>query len=281
MKDKTMANDKPRSELAFASVLPIVEPRPKPRKTGLTELRDKAISLRQLQDIVEVMGDYVDSVKWTSGGQRLVSADLVRTKNSYLREHGIEVSSGGFLERVLLAGGSAPRRFLEEAKALGFTTIEVSSGSAILPLADKLDLIKAVIDAGLKAKPEVAMAYSPVGRNPEIPPANVDMIIYECEKCLEAGAWKITIEEDGVFRYVKEPAYDLVYKLVRTIGLDRLMFEASDNVTFNWLIRTFGCDVNIFVDPSDLMALTGLRTGIWGREDTWGRMAGFRTEMGQ
>lgn len=276
-----MANDNPRSELAFASVLPIVEPRPKPRKTGLTELRDKAISLRQLQDIVEVMGDYVDSVKWTSGGQRLVSADLVKAKNSYLRERGIEVSSGGFLERVLLAGGSAPRRFLQEAKALGFTTIEVSSGSAILPLADKLDLIKAVIDAGLKAKPEVAMAYSPAGRNPEIPPANVDMIIYECEKSLEAGAWKITIEEDGVFRYVKEPAYDLVYKLVRTIGLDRLMFEASDNVTFNWLIRTFGCDVNIFVDPSDLMALTGLRTGVWGREDTWGRMAGFRTEMGQ
>lgn len=266
------------STRAFASVLPIVEPRPKPREVGLTEIRDRAISFNVMQDFIGVWGDYIDSVKWSSGAQRLVSADLVKRKNRFLRDNGIEISTGGILERVMLAGGSNLKGFLDECKRLDFTTVEVSSGSAIMSLADKLEVIRAVLDAGLRAKPEVAMAYSPPGRHPEIPPANADMIIYETQRCLDAGAWKVTIEEDGVFRYVDEWALDLVYRLVRTVGVEKLMFEASEAATYNWLIRTFGPDVNVFVDPSDIPAFIGTRTGVWGKEDTWGRIAAYRPE---
>jgi phosphosulfolactate synthase (CoM biosynthesis protein A) len=262
---------------AFADVLPIVEPLPKPRKVGLTEIRDRAVSLEQTKNIVSVFGDYIDTVKWTMGGMRLVSAAMVKEKNSYLLENGIGTSTGGFLERMLLGGGSRyVPKFLDECKRLDFTIVEVSSGTTILPLADKLELIKAVQAAGFKAKPEVMMAYSPSGPSPVSTPANADMIIYETQKCLDAGAWLVTIEEDGVFRYVDEWAYDLVFRLVRTVGLERLFFESSDPAVINWLIKTFGADVNIFIDSSDIMTLAGLRAGIWGRDDTWGRIAAYR-----
>jgi phosphosulfolactate synthase (CoM biosynthesis protein A) len=264
-------------ERAFANVLPIVEPRPKPRKVGLTEVRDRAVSLEQTKNLVGVFGDYIDCMKWTMGGPRLVSAQLVKEKNVYLRENNIDVSTGGFLERMLLSGGSRHvPEFLDECKRLDFNVVEVSSGTTILPLADKLELIKTVNKAGLKAKPEVMMAYSPSGPNPVSTPANADMIIYETEKCLDAGAWLVTIEEDGVFRYVDEWAYDLVFRLVRTVGLERILFESSDPAVFNWLVKTFGTDVNIFIDPSDIMTLAGLRAGVWGKEDTWGRVAAYR-----
>ena len=88
----------------------------------------------------------------------------------------------------------------------------------------------------------------------------------------------LMVLNNGSFRYVDEWAYDLVYRLVRTVGLERIVFEASEPATFNWLVKSFGTDVNLFVDPSDLMTLAGLRAGIWGKDDTWGRVAAYRPE---
>ena len=65
-------------ERAFSDIVPIVEPRPKPRTVGLTEIRSPAYSLQQLTGIVEGLGDFVDSVKWTCGTQRLMSREKVR-----------------------------------------------------------------------------------------------------------------------------------------------------------------------------------------------------------
>lgn len=263
---------------AFADILPIVEPRPKPRTVGLTELRERGTSMEITKGIVSTYGDYVDSFKWTMGSPRLVSAQFVKEKNKYLRDNGFHISTGGLLERFMLSSSRYVEEFLAECRELHFDIIEVSGGTTILGLQDRLDLIRRVNDAGFKVKPEVMMAYSPSGPNPSLTKANADMIIYETEKCLEAGAWMVTIEEDGVFRYVDEWAYDLVFKLVRTVGIERVVFEASDPQVFNWLVRTFGPDVSIFCDPADLMTLAGLRAGVWGRDDTWGRISSYRPE---
>src|SRR3546814_12678714 len=72
-------------ERAFSDIVPIVEPRPKPRNIGLTEIRSPAYSLHQLAGIVDGLGDFVDSVKWTCGTQRLVSRGRVREIHDYPR----------------------------------------------------------------------------------------------------------------------------------------------------------------------------------------------------
>src|SRR3546814_2100114 len=43
-------------ERAFSDIVPIVEPRPKPRNIGLTEIRSPAYSLHQLAGIVDEIG---------------------------------------------------------------------------------------------------------------------------------------------------------------------------------------------------------------------------------
>src|ERR1700694_2203348 len=100
------------SELAFSDVLPIAEPRPKPREVGLTGVRTPAQGLDYISDYVEMLGDYLDSVKWTVGTQRLVTREKVRAVNPLLAEHNIGVSSGGLLESVLPHGEKAVRAFL-------------------------------------------------------------------------------------------------------------------------------------------------------------------------
>jgi phosphosulfolactate synthase (CoM biosynthesis protein A) len=75
------------SELAFSDVLPIAEQRPKPREVGLTEVRTPAHGLNYISDYAEMLGDYLDSVKWAVGTQRLVTREKVRAVNTLLAEH--------------------------------------------------------------------------------------------------------------------------------------------------------------------------------------------------
>src|SRR3546814_12881750 len=69
-------------ERAFSDIVPIVEPRPKPRNIRLPEIRSPAYSLHQLAGLVYRLGAFVDTVKTTCGTPRLVSCDTVQTINA-------------------------------------------------------------------------------------------------------------------------------------------------------------------------------------------------------
>lgn len=57
---------------------------------------------------------------------------------------------------------------------------------------------------------------------------------------------------------------------------ENVMFEAAEPKVFNWYVREFGVDVNVFVDHSQVVQLACLRSGIWGIADTFGRVVSFR-----
>jgi len=264
------------NRLAFADALPIIDLSEKPRdKRGVTEVRDRALGMAEAQNLAETLGVFIDGAKYTCGTQRLFPAAFIKAKNDLYRCHDIQVSSGGMLERVVQYGERAVHSFLEESGELGFTTIEVSTGLTILSERAKSDLIRAARGYGFKVKPEVAMTYGTGVRGDEQVKVSADRIVGECVACLEAGADMVMIEEEGIFQYVKEPESDLVYRLVRSVGLENLMFEASEVKTMNWLVKNFGPRVNLFVDPLHVFFLTSLRAGIWGLSDTMGRVADY------
>jgi phosphosulfolactate synthase (CoM biosynthesis protein A) len=266
----------PSSQLAFSKALPIVTSRPKPRgHAGITEVRDRALGLAEATNLAETLGTFIDTAKYTCGTQRLFPPEFIKAKNEIYRDHGIEVSSGGMLERVVQYGEAAVNAFFEESRELGFTIIEISTGLTILSEAAKTALIREALRWGFRVKPEVSMTYGTGVRGDEQVRVSADRIIGECQACLAAGAEMIMIEEEGIFQYVKEPNVDLVYRLVRAVGLENLMFEASDIRTFNWLIKSYGPEVNLFVDPIYVFFLATLRAGIWGLSDTMGRVADF------
>ena len=47
---------------------------------------------------------------------------------------------------------------------------------------------------------------------------------------------------------------------------------------FNWYIREFGVDVNLFVNRSQIIQLSCLRSGIWGMADAFGKIVTYRPE---
>src|SRR6266498_4176976 len=258
----------------------------KPRKHGLTEIRGPYYSIvgrRYLEDLFEMMGAYVDSLKFAGGSFTLMSETAVRDIIELCHHHNVLVSTGGFLERVLAQGGDAVRRYVAECKRLGFDTIEISAGFISISTDDWLRLIDLVRKSGLKAKPEVGIQFGAGGATAPVElkaegTRDPNWAVAQAKQFLNAGADIIMIESEGITENVDPWRTDVPAKFIDEIGMDKLMFEAADPDVFAWYIKNYGADVNLFVDHSQIVQLECLRAGIWGTKSLWGRVMTYNEE---
>jgi phosphosulfolactate synthase (CoM biosynthesis protein A) len=273
----------PISDRAFG-FLKVNQRAPKPRSQGITEIRGPyytPMGKRYLEDILETMGPYVDSLKFAGGSFSLMPTRVVRELIDLCHAHDVLVSTGGFIEFVLAQGVDAVRRYLRECKELGFDILEVSSGFISVPPDDLLRLVEDVQKAGLKAKPEVGIQFGAGGASAAAELAaegtsDPDWAILRARRFLEAGADQVMIESEGITENVRTWRTDVVARVVNALGLDRVMFEAADPEVFAWYIKTYGPEVNLFVDHSQIVQLECLRSGIWGTKSAWGRVLTYK-----
>ena len=118
---------------------------------------------RYLQDLLETMGAYADSLKFAGGSFALMPMTALAELLDLCHEHNVLVSTGGFLEHVLTEGAEAVARYIQECRDVGFDVIEISCGFITIPADDWLRLIEKVQEAGLKAKPEVGIQFGAGG----------------------------------------------------------------------------------------------------------------------
>lgn len=270
-------------ERAF-SFIKMNQREPKPRARGITEIRGPYYSVmgkRYLQDVLETMGAYVDSLKFAGGSFSLMPRAAVKELIDLCHDYGVLVSTGGWIEYVLTQRAEAVDRYVQECKELGFDIIEISAGFITIPTDDWLRLVEKVQKAGLKAKPEVGIQFGAGGAtSPEILEAEGTMdpnwAIKRAQRFLSAGAYMIMVESEGITEEVKEWRTDVPAKFINEIGLEKLMFEAADPKVFAWYIKNYGPEVNLFVDHSQIVQLECLRSGIWGTSSLWGRIVTYK-----
>ncbi len=256
----------------------------KPRTRGITEIRGpyySVMGVRYLQDVLDTMGWYVDALKFAGGSFSIMPSKAVKEITDLAHEHDVLVSTGGWIEYVLTQGPDAVKAYIEDCKRLGFDIIEISAGFITIPTDDVLRLIEMVHKAGLKAKPEVGIQFGAGGATtPEELEAegtqDPTWIIEGAKRYLDAGAYMIMIESEGITESVKVWRTDVPAKIVNGLGLDNVMFEASDPEVFAWYIKNYGPDVNLFVDHSQIVQLECLRSGIWGTKSLWGRVLKYQ-----
>ena len=253
---------------------------PKPRTRGMTEIRGSyytVVGRGYLRDLLEAFGQYVDGLKYAGGSFALMERRRIIEVNDLAREHGVYVSTGGWIEQVLTFGRDAVRQYIRECKELGFDVLEISTGFISLPADDLLRLVEQVRDAGLKPKPELGIQFGAGGAtSPEELSAegvrDAGWVIDRARRCFDAGAEIIMIESEGITESVQTWRTDVVGSIVSALGSERVMFEAADPPVFEWYIKTFGADVNLFVDHSQIVQLECLRSGVWGTKSSWGRV---------
>jgi phosphosulfolactate synthase (CoM biosynthesis protein A) len=252
----------------------------KPRSFGITEIRAPyyaTFGTRHLQDVFDVAGDWVDGIKWAGGSFALVPPEQVRAFSDIAHEHNAYVSSGGWIETVLRYGPDAVDHYLKEAKEAGFDVIEISTGFIMLPTSGLLRLVEKVVNAGLKAKPELGIQIGSGGDSGTAELAaetkkDVGDLIDRAKQALDAGAEIIMIESEGITENVTEWNTSAAASIINGVGLENVMFEAADGPVFEWYVKNYGNEVNLFVDHSQILQLEGLRQNIWGNKSTWGRV---------
>jgi len=256
----------------------------KPRAVGLTEIRGpyySAAGTRYLADVFETMGVYVDSLKFAGGSFCLMPPERVREMIDLCHGHDVLVSTGGFLERALPLGPRVVDQCLDACRALGFDTIEVSSGFVTIPADDLVTLARRALDRGFRVKPEVGVQFgagggSSVEQLQAASPRAADEAIRMAERYLELGLPLVMIESEGLTENVPAPRHDVIGRLVSALGLDHLMFEAAEPSVFTWYVKTYGPEVNLFIDHSQIVQLEALRAGLWGTTDVWGRVVTYK-----
>ncbi|HVW96428.1 MAG TPA: phosphosulfolactate synthase [Mucilaginibacter sp.] len=234
----------------------------KPRNSGLTMVMDKGLSLRQVEDFIEVCGSYTDMVKlgWATS---YVTPNLTEKLNIY-REAGIPVYFGGTLFEAMIVRGQFDDycRMLDKFK---MDYAEVSDGSINLEHTEKCEYIQklskittVISEVGSKDIQKIFAPYKWIN-------------LMRTE--IEAGSWKVIAEAResgnvGIYRDSGEVRQGLVDEILTQIPAETIIWEAPQKAQQVWFIKLIGANVNLGnIAPADVVPVETLRLGI--RSDTF------------
>ncbi|MBD1397986.1 phosphosulfolactate synthase [Pontibacter sp. JH31] len=231
----------------------------KPRERGFTMAMDKGLSIREVEDFLEVAGDYVDIVKlgWATS---FVVPNLQKKLDVY-RAAGIPVYFGGTLFEAFIARNQFDdyRRVLDK---YNMTFAEVSDGSLEMSHEKKCGYIQTLA--------EQVTVLSEVGSKDAekiIPPY---MWIRLMQAELDAGAWKVIGEAReggnvGLFRSTGEVRSGLVEEILTQVPFEKILWEAPQKAQQVWFIKLLGANVNLGnIAPSEVIPLETIRLGLRG-----------------
>jgi phosphosulfolactate synthase len=231
----------------------------KPREKGLTHMLDKALSVREVEDILDVSSEYIDLVK-LGWGTAVITPDLQRKLDVY-READIPFYFGGTLFEAFFLRDQLDtyRRLLDD---LDVHHLEISDGSVSMSHEDKLHFI-----AEFAKDFNVLSEVGSKDANNIMPPYRwVEAMQAE----LEAGSWKVIAESRetgtaGLFRPNGEIRTGLVDEIVTRVDPRDIIFEAPNKMQQVWFIKNQGPNVNLGnIAPEEIIPLETLRLGLRG-----------------
>ena len=240
--------------------LPFLPARAKrPRETGLTMMMDKGLSLLEAECFIDSAGEYTDLIKIAFGTG--VFAKNIESKIRFYQRKGIRVHFGGTLFEAFIVRNRFDefRQFLDKYT---INTVEVSDGSMTIPHDQKLEYIRILS--------EQATVLSEVGSKMQGVTISPDTWVSHMKSELEAGAWKVIAEAResgtiGIYHSDGSADKELIDRLDREIGRDRILWEAPNKNQQVWFIKQFGANVNLGnVATGEVVALESLRLGLRG-----------------
>lgn len=231
----------------------------KPRKSGLTMMMDKGLSLKEVENFIEASGELTDIVKF-GFGTAFVTNNL-EEKIALYKSHNIRPYFGGTLFEAFYARGMFDE-YLKLVDKFDLDLAEISDGSIIIPHDEKCELINKM------AKDRTVL--SEVGSKDSGILISPNRWIKMMSTELEAGSWKVIAEgresgNVGVFRPNGTAHTFLINKIIAKIKPEDILWEAPKKNQQVWFIKLFGANVNLGnIAPNELIPLECLRLGLRG-----------------
>ena len=246
--------------MAYTVNLPFLPERTqKPRKSGLTMVMDKGISMRQAEDMMDMSADFIDYVKLGFGTS--VISKNVKEKVKLYQKNNIKVYLGGTLFEAFVIRNKFDD-YLKFITSLGIDSAEVSDGSINIEHGVKCDYISKLA--------KNFNVLSEVGSKEEgviIHPARwIKMMQAE----LDAGASQVIAEAResgnvGIFHKNGSAHTLLINRIVNKIKLENIIWETPQKPQQVYFLKLFGSNVNVGnIGVDDVIPLETLRLGLRG-----------------
>ena len=244
------------------SILNYIPERPSnPRKSGVTMMMDKGLSVREVEDFLTTGGKFTDFAKLGFGTCVVMSDKDVATKIKLYKEANIKVYFGGTLFEAYIIRDKFDeyRKLVDKFKV---DAIEVSDGSILMEHEDKCDYIQKLSkthtvlsevgskEAGIITAPNKWITMMQTEIN-----AGSSFVIAEAR---ESG----TV---GIYRPNGNAHVTLVNKIIAKVDKDKILWEAPLKSQQVWFIKTLGANVNLGnIAPNEVIPLETLRIGLRG-----------------
>jgi len=220
---------------------------------------DKGLSIREIENLLEVAGPHIDIVKlgWTTS---YVTPNL-DTKLKVYQDAGIPVYFGGTLFEAFVIRNQFEdyQRVLDK---YGMNYAEVSDGSIEIPHDEKCNYIRklseqvtVISEVGSKDAQKIFAPYKWIK-------------LMKAE--LEAGSWKLIAESReggnvGIYRESGEVREGLIDEILTEIPKDKIIWEAPQKDQQVWFIKLIGANVNLGnIAPAEVIPLETIRLGLRG-----------------
>ncbi|MHB1921645.1 MAG: phosphosulfolactate synthase [Chitinophagaceae bacterium] len=231
----------------------------KPRKSGLTMVMDKGMSIPETRNFLSAAAPHVDIVK-LGFGTSYVTPNL-REKIRVYQDFNIPLYFGGTLFEAFLIRNQF-EDYIHTIQDYGITYMEVSDGSISIPHAEKCGYIEKLAKYGV--------VLSEVGSKDatHIMPPYKWIELMDAE--LASGASYVIAEAReggnvGIYRGSGEVREGLVNEILTKIPSDKIIWEAPQKDQQVYFLELVGCNVNLGnLAPGEVIPLECMRVGLRG-----------------
>ena len=231
----------------------------KPRKSGLTMVMDKGLSLEEAGNLISAAHPHIDIIK-LGFGTAFVTPNL-REKIDLYQSSGIPVYFGGTLFEAFLIRNQF-NDYIQLCKDFHISYMEVSDGSITIPHTEKCGYIEKLTKYGT--------VLSEVGSKDAahiIPPYKW---IEQMKAELEAGSTYVIAEAReagnvGIYRGTGEVREGLVQEILTQISEQKILWEAPQKAQQLYFLELVGCNANLGnIAPTEVIPLEAMRIGLRG-----------------
>jgi phosphosulfolactate synthase len=231
----------------------------KSRNAGLTMVMDKALTMRQAEELIESSGEFVDIVKLGFGTSAFSSK--VAEKVKLYQQNDMRVYVGGTLFEAFYVRNQMDEyeRYINK---LGIDTVEVSDGSMVIPHDEKCEVI-AKFAKNYRVLSEVGSKEEGILISPT---KWIKMMTTE----LQAGSWKVIAEAResgnvGIYRPNGQAHVMLINKILSKVKSEDILWEAPKKAQQVYFIKHLGPNVNLGnIAENEVIPLECLRIGLRG-----------------
>ena len=250
-----------RRFLDFIELAPRSE---KPRTRGLTTFGDRGNSIDWIRGMLEIYGDYIDTIKFTPTSLLVPWADIEKKVKLY-RDYHVDVGSDDPMFVISYYQGKADQ-FLRTLRDIGFTQVQIDtrdtepkSPEAIRKSdEDERHYFSLARELGLKLIGEVGKKWPKGDRiRGEKGGLNVPAAVADIKHLLARGCEHVYLESRVIREAIgnygeKEQGTVQIREIANAVGIDKLFIEISGQLPFDtrqshrfWAVRTFGPEVNM------------------------------------